>query len=245
MSCGKDDHGEDCPGPLKCYHCRGPHPASSKDCDRYRFEHEILQIRNKERVSFAEAKRIAHGIFSSQGKTFASLFRSGPKPGDASSVSRSETLHPPGADALKKVTSQKATSAESSQQKRTRSEDSLEGILPAKVQSPALNGGCPETPRVSASTEAAPSPVTPHPSGSAKPGDECGATVPSAAVQSPSSSATASEWREVFKGRPKKSGDKGRVPVTAPRCVSSHVRHPQIKGGKGQPSLKGSPTKQS
>ena len=98
---------------------------------------------------------------------------------------------------------------------------------------------------MSALAEATPSPVTSHPSGSANSGGECNATDPPPAVLSSSSSATASEWREVFKGRPKKSGDKGRVPVTAPRCVSSHVRHPQIKGGKGQPSLKGSPTKQS
>ena len=55
--CGNGDHGEDCPGPVKCYHCGESHPVSSKDCERYLLEKEILHVRNKERISFAEAKR--------------------------------------------------------------------------------------------------------------------------------------------------------------------------------------------
>ena len=38
-SYGTTDHdGTTCPGPISCFNFRGPHPASSKDCDRYRFE---------------------------------------------------------------------------------------------------------------------------------------------------------------------------------------------------------------
>ena len=57
-SCGTTDHDAmTCSGPIFCFNCCGPHPASSKDCDRYRFEREVLSIRTTEKIDFAEAKR--------------------------------------------------------------------------------------------------------------------------------------------------------------------------------------------
>lgn len=59
-------------GPVRCYHCGEPHPASSKECELFRFEKEVLHIRNQERVSFVEAKQFALTKMSSPRMTYAS-----------------------------------------------------------------------------------------------------------------------------------------------------------------------------
>ena len=57
-SCGTTDHDSTtCSDPISCFHCRRPHPAISKDCDRYRFKIEVFSIRTTEKIDFVEAKR--------------------------------------------------------------------------------------------------------------------------------------------------------------------------------------------
>lgn len=68
VSCGMDNHGNDCPGPLRCYSCGESQLVSSKECGRFRLE-KALNIRNQERWSYAEAKLLALTKMSSPGMT--------------------------------------------------------------------------------------------------------------------------------------------------------------------------------
>ena len=56
VNCGEEDHGE-CSRPPRCFNCKGDHAASSKTCDRYQFEKEVLAIKTKEHITFKEAKQ--------------------------------------------------------------------------------------------------------------------------------------------------------------------------------------------
>lgn len=58
--CGQPEHGKECQGDAKCVHCKESHPAWSRQCRVYKTEREIAEIRVKQAVSFAEAKRIYH-----------------------------------------------------------------------------------------------------------------------------------------------------------------------------------------
>ena len=75
VQCGEANHGDGvvCPNPPSCFNCRGAHPASSYQCDHYKFECEVLAVRTRERVSFAEAKERVRGLFLRPGVTFASV----------------------------------------------------------------------------------------------------------------------------------------------------------------------------
>lgn len=75
ISGGRSNHKEDCHGLVRCYHCGEPHPAPTKGCERFPFAREILIIRNKEKVLFAEMKRLALTTLSSPGQTFASTLK--------------------------------------------------------------------------------------------------------------------------------------------------------------------------
>ena len=78
-SCGTTDHDRTtCSGSISCFHCRGAHPASSKDCDRYRFEREVLFIRTTEEIDFAEAKRRVLTTHIRPGVTCATMLSSLP-----------------------------------------------------------------------------------------------------------------------------------------------------------------------
>lgn len=54
VSCG-GNHMKHCPGQVKCFHCDGAHPTSSRACVKHKFEREILLICIQERRSFPEA----------------------------------------------------------------------------------------------------------------------------------------------------------------------------------------------
>lgn len=143
VNCGNDGHAGECPGPIKCYHCGGPHPASSKECDRYRFEKEILLVRTQERVSFPEAKKRALTRTIRPGVSYASILcnfrRRQPPPASTQSPST-----PPPQIQLPQSRAphiENTMDATSIQQKRSRSEDSLEESPPAKVQSPEPSHG--------------------------------------------------------------------------------------------------------
>lgn len=236
VSCGMDNHGDDCPGPVRCYHCGEPHPASSKDCERYRFEREVLNIRNQERVSFAEAKQLALNKISSPGMTYAAAL-------NAHAHRRSTTVKsvPPTISILpEKAASSSQMPAdgrsEPHQQKRTRSEESLGDTPPAKVPSPAPASGSPKESRVPAvaATPASVAPTDPQPVTAAAQGH---GAVPPAPVSSASAQsvlgvppvspilAASSEWRKVEGGRVRKSpaGTGGRGKLSSPRPVTSAI----------------------
>ncbi|XP_071052624.1 uncharacterized protein [Onthophagus taurus] len=56
--CGKAAHeGQPCESPLVCVNCGGPHSARSRVCPVYKKEVAIQEIKTKERLTYAEAKR--------------------------------------------------------------------------------------------------------------------------------------------------------------------------------------------
>lgn len=214
VTCGRDDHGEECPGPVRCYHCAEPHPASSKECDRLRFEREVLTIRNKEKLSFVEAKRLALTRLSSPGRTYASVLQSHAQ----RRLKTSQDMSCPAAPVvsvstpLPEITPNRVPlRTEPQQQKRSRSEESLDETPPTKLQTPAPVVGSPEVPRASAAA-AAPAPAAPAVCGPESAGAQaCGASLPAPVAStsgesSPgtssasSSSAATSEWRTVGRG---------------------------------------------
>lgn len=150
VNCGGTGHSADCPSPAKCYHCGGAHQASSQDCDRYKFEKEVLLIRTQERVSFPEAKKRALTRLVRPSVTYASIashILSRPTP---PALTRPQTPSPPvqpvqTVEPVQTVqpvqTAQLVVPMEASdiKQKRSRSEDSLERGPPAKIQPPELS----------------------------------------------------------------------------------------------------------
>ena len=74
VQCGQVTHGEnvDCTNPPCCVNCQGAHAASSTQCDYYKFEAEVISIRTRDRVTFAEAKERVRGMYVRPGVSFAS-----------------------------------------------------------------------------------------------------------------------------------------------------------------------------
>ena len=58
--CGEDfdeNHkAENCNNPINCIHCKQPHSVSSRNCPKFILEKEILTIKTKEHLTFAEAR---------------------------------------------------------------------------------------------------------------------------------------------------------------------------------------------
>jgi hypothetical protein len=74
VHCGQVTHGDnvDCINTPCCVNCQGAHAASSTQCDYYKFEAEVISIRTRERVTFAEAKERVRGMYVRPGVSFAS-----------------------------------------------------------------------------------------------------------------------------------------------------------------------------
>ena len=108
--------------------------ASSKTCERYIFEKEILTLKTKERITFREAKEIVQERYGPRFKTFSSVLRNS----DLNGNKEIPTPHSVGANLnkSKKLSySSKPLQTESMEittfNKRTRSQDSFE--LPSKL----------------------------------------------------------------------------------------------------------------
>ena len=54
--CDDDHKPEYCNQPEKCYHCKGSHSTSYRNCQRFLMKKEILALKTKERLTFREAK---------------------------------------------------------------------------------------------------------------------------------------------------------------------------------------------
>ena len=74
VNCGREQHGE-CNNHPSCVNCGGDHAASSKSCDRYVLEQEIMNLRSIEHISFAEAKEAILSRNIRPGVSFASVLR--------------------------------------------------------------------------------------------------------------------------------------------------------------------------
>lgn len=76
VDCGLPSHkGTECTRSLTCVNCGGSHSASSKSCDCYLFEKELIALKIKERLSFREAKERAMEIYVRPGVTFSSVIK--------------------------------------------------------------------------------------------------------------------------------------------------------------------------
>ncbi len=133
VNCGDTGHSDDCPGPVKCYHYGGAHQASSRECDRYKFEKEVLLIRTQERISFSEAKKRAMTRHVRPGVTYASI---------AGDILRRPALFMRSQMPVKPVLPAELVQPMASMdaydgtQKGSRSEDSPERGPPTKIQAP-------------------------------------------------------------------------------------------------------------
>ena len=71
---GTHEKSESC-GPIVCSNCGGNHPPSSRECIRFKFEQEILEVAHNEFISIGSAKRIVMGANQSPESSYASVLR--------------------------------------------------------------------------------------------------------------------------------------------------------------------------
>lgn len=245
VNCGEDDHAGDCPGPIKCYHCGEPHPASSKECDRYRFEKEILLVRTQERVSFPEAKKRAMTRTVRPGVSYASIlsnFRRRPSP--PAETRSPPTATPPQTPSHQTPPPQISMEVDSAKQKRSRSEDSLEESPPAKVQSSGPLHGPAKAEEVVTAPVTTNTPETLPVERQESSGSKVAGGSRSAPAPSPSKHAHASEARPERPAGARTVGatqlsQTSRPPPSKPKLLAaggrgrSTVPHPETKGAVG------------
>ena len=75
----EDHNSETCTQPIKCANCLEPHHVSSKSCPKYLLEKEILTLKTKEHLSFAEARAKINTTFNPTSKSYASAAAMKPK----------------------------------------------------------------------------------------------------------------------------------------------------------------------
>lgn len=90
-------HGPNCSNPFCCANCGGDHPSTSQDCIKYKFEADVLAMRNSEKISFQEARRRVRTRFIRPNVSFADALRNAAPPSRGSrpnthSQSRSDTV---------------------------------------------------------------------------------------------------------------------------------------------------------
>jgi len=75
VRCGDEmrgDHNtETCQLPINCVHCNEPHSVTSRTCPRYLLEKEILSIKTKEHLTFAEARSKINMNFGITNRSYA------------------------------------------------------------------------------------------------------------------------------------------------------------------------------
>ena len=75
-NCGGEKHCSDvrnCSETAKCANCNGNHPVSSRDCQSWKKEKEILTVKYKRALSFYEARKIVEEQLTAPGKSYASI----------------------------------------------------------------------------------------------------------------------------------------------------------------------------
>ena len=78
--CTTDHTTTTCNRPFYCLHCQEPHATSSKKCTRYLMEKELLAVKTKEQLTFAEARRRINELFPNMKTTYAAAVRTPPVP---------------------------------------------------------------------------------------------------------------------------------------------------------------------
>ena len=70
---GENHKAETCQLPIKCIHCNQPHYVSSKNCPKYLYEKEIITIKTKEHLTFAEARAKVNATHNPRSRTYANI----------------------------------------------------------------------------------------------------------------------------------------------------------------------------
>ena len=71
-NCGQEEHGE-CHNNPNCINCGEGHPASSKKCERFKFEQEVQALRAREHLNFKEARQRVSATYVQPGTLFSSV----------------------------------------------------------------------------------------------------------------------------------------------------------------------------
>ena len=68
--CGQEGHEyETCTNDPCCLHCNGAHPASSRECPKWKIEKKILELVHTEKLTFYDARQKANNILPSANRT--------------------------------------------------------------------------------------------------------------------------------------------------------------------------------
>ena len=64
---------ETCQLPINCIHCKQPHNVSAKNCPKYIYEKEVITLKTKENLTFAEARAKVNITHNSRTRTYATV----------------------------------------------------------------------------------------------------------------------------------------------------------------------------
>ena len=68
---GEHDHVEKCTNTSYCFLCEGDHSPKSRNCPRFKFEQEVLDVANNQFISIGSAKQIVMGANKSPNSSYA------------------------------------------------------------------------------------------------------------------------------------------------------------------------------
>ena len=71
--CSKEAHEGSCSSPALCINCGGGHPSSSRDCPKWRLEHQIQRVRTEKKLPFFEAKKLVLSSQPTSGLSYADV----------------------------------------------------------------------------------------------------------------------------------------------------------------------------
>ena len=78
--CGEEGHNvDDCRNDPKCVNCEGDHRAISKECPIWKQEKDIVTLKYKENISFADARKRLQPISDPSKNSYASVTQTPPQ----------------------------------------------------------------------------------------------------------------------------------------------------------------------
>ena len=72
---GEHEPVENCANASHCFLCEGDHSPKSRNCTRYKFEQEVLDVANNQFISIGSAKQIVMGANKSPDSTYAKVIK--------------------------------------------------------------------------------------------------------------------------------------------------------------------------
>ena len=117
-NCSKPEHcgpSGVCDRPAKCVHCRGDHPANSKQCPQLEKEENFLKIKCENNLSFPEARKEYEQFYT--GQTYASAI----KPGTCNKSTQTDNKSTQTDDSFTEYSKQQATEKTQGTQEKSNS----------------------------------------------------------------------------------------------------------------------------